>query len=284
MPLPFIGEMSLFSHSMLLWLFPWESHRSECTGAILSSTDSTQPWGAKDGSTTTAAICWAALTCWPYSRPHQCSWMACLDPRQSPGQHLEPQGPQVFLQVLPAMVHPCPLACYLCKPCLASGQPLAGVIACQWHVFLLVPIIPIAPSSHARARGKEEGSSLQPRLSRHPAACGACQGYSEPRESETSGGEHTDSLCRKLLTAHGTAAFFLSPSNATSGSAVSAFADSFPEGLSRNPISSLAGGRQGLQSDTAELAAGHQLLIRSGSGSICMRQGRGKARRYKPCI
>lgn len=55
------------------------------------------------------------------------------------------------------------------------------------------------------------------------------------------------SLHAMLPVAHGTAAFLLPPSNATSGSAVSAFADNFQEGPSKNPISSLAGGRQGLQ-------------------------------------
>lgn len=75
-----------------------------------------------------------------------------------------------------------------------------------------------------------------------------------------------------------------SSSNATSGTALSAFADNFQEGLPRNPTSSLAGGRQGVQSDTAEPAAGHQLLICSGSGSTCTCQGMGKAHHYKPCI
>lgn len=198
-------------------------------------------------------------------------------PWQSPGCNLQPEGPRCScrsfqpLGFLPVQ-----------DTCFAFGQPLAGVIACQRHAFLLVPITPIAPSSCARAR--REGSSLQTRLSGHPAACGACQGYSEPRESEIPGGEHTAGLCRMLPATHGTAAFLLPPSNATSSLAVSVFADNFQEGPSRNPISSLAGGRQGLQSDTAELAAGHQLLIRSGSGSICMHQGRGKARHYKPCI
>lgn len=168
--------------------------------------------------------------------------------------------------------------------CFAFGQPLGGVITGQCQAFLLVPIMLIAPSSHARAWGKEEGSNLQPRLSRQPAACGACQGYWEAWESEIPGGEHSAGLCRKLPMAHETAAFHLPPSNATSSSAVSAFANNFQEGLSRNAISSLAGGRQGLQSDTAELAAGHQLLVHSGSGSICMCQGRGKAHHYKPCM
>lgn len=49
--------------------------------------------------------------------------------------------------------------------------------------------------------------------------------------------------------AHETAAFHLPPSNATSSSAVSTFANNFQEGLSRNAISCRAGGRQGLQSD-----------------------------------
>lgn len=91
-------------------------------------------------------------------------------------------------------------------------------------------------------------------------------------------------ICSMLPKAHRTAAFLLPPSNATTGSTVSVFADTFQGGPSRNAISSLAGGGQGLKSDRAELAAGHQLLIPSGSGSICVHQGRGKACPCKPCI
>lgn len=125
-------------------------------------------------------------------------------------------------------------------------------------------------------------SSLQLRLARHPTALGDCQGYSEPWESESAGREHTASSWRKLP--RGSWELSSSPTNATSSSAVNAFTDNFQGGLSRNPTSSLAGGRQGLQSEMAEPAAGCQSLICSGSGSICMCQGRGKARHYKPCI
>lgn len=76
------------------------------------------------------------------------------------------------------------------------------------------------------------------------------------------------SVGRCLLTA-----FLLDPSNANSSSAVSTFADNFQEDPSRNPKSSLAGDRQGLQSETSELATGHQLLFHFGSGSICMHWG-----------
>jgi len=151
--------MILFPHSTPLGLFPWDSHRSAGTGATPSSTDSTQLWGAEGGSTT-AAICWAAL--WPTEATLFASSVQ-MDglpgaPGKAPAAARSPgvptgyssHGPRLPLGLLPVQ-----------QTCFAFGQPLPGEIACQWHTFLLIPIVPIASSSHARAQRKEEGSSLQ---------------------------------------------------------------------------------------------------------------------------
>lgn len=177
------------------------------------------------------------------------SWTTCLDspanPWVQPAATKSPgvsarhstHGPPLPLGLLPVQ-----------HICFAFGQPLAEVIAFQWYAFISVPITPIAPSSHAGTWGKEEGSHLQPRLYRHPTACEDGQGYSEPQESEIPGGVHTAGLCGMLPAAHRTTDFLLPPSKTTSGSSGSAFGDNFQEGLSRNPISSLAGGKQTRQS------------------------------------
>lgn len=148
------------------------------------------------------------------------------------------------------------------------------------HIFVLVPIIMIAPSSQARLRRKRKAvvSSQW-----HLVACGACQGYPETQESEIP--EESAWPASVGCTRPQPAFFPLQiPSNANSSSAASAFAGNCQEDLCRNPTSSLARGRQGLQPGTAELTAGHQLLIHSGSGSICVHEGRGKARHYKLCM
>lgn len=79
--------------------------------------------------------------------------MACLDPAKPWAQPEATKSPSVPADHS-SNGSPLPLGLLPVQhTCFAFGQPIAGVTACQWHAFISVPIILIAPSSHAGAGG-----------------------------------------------------------------------------------------------------------------------------------